>query len=144
MARVTRSGVYKQHNDLVKHLRVLHKIKNVVLDCTVCQQSFKDLQKHHQDCSTVEKLAQKSAPSTRSKKTPGSDTAALEEPEHSTQPAAQEPISSETPTGPPVELDQQNPPPRGHRGNSLHPRLDGEGPWCLLTQAPCVGAGLCQ
>ncbi|UYV62239.1 hypothetical protein LAZ67_1008336, partial [Cordylochernes scorpioides] len=69
-----------------------------------------DLQKHHQDCSTVEKRAQKSAPSTRSKKTPGSDTAALEEPEHSTQPAAQEPISSETPTEPPVELDQQNPP----------------------------------
>ncbi|UYV72466.1 hypothetical protein LAZ67_9003254 [Cordylochernes scorpioides] len=63
------------------------------------------------DCSTVEKRAQKSAPSTRSKKTPESDAAALEEPEHSTQPAAQEPISFMTPTGPPVELDQQNAPP---------------------------------
>ncbi|UYV63981.1 hypothetical protein LAZ67_2006243 [Cordylochernes scorpioides] len=117
MAGVTRSGVYKNHNDLVKHLRVLHKITNVVFDCTVCKQSFKNLKtcrsaKHHQDCSAVETRPQKSAPSTRSKrKTPGSDAAALEESEHSTQPAAQEPTSSTTPTGPPVELDQQNAPP---------------------------------
>ncbi|UYV62245.1 hypothetical protein LAZ67_1008342 [Cordylochernes scorpioides] len=73
---------------------------------------------------TVEKRAQKSAPSKRiKKKTPRSDSTALEESKHSTQPAAQEPISSETPTGLPVELDQQNTPAPCENTPLQHPSL---------------------